>query len=308
MGTPEFAVASLHQLHQSEIEVAAVVSAADKPAGRGRKLSVSAVKQYALENNIPVLQPEKLRDPAFIEELEKLNAELFVVVAFRMLPKMVWNLPELGTINLHASLLPDYRGAAPINWAIINGEKESGVTTFFINEKIDTGDLLLQEKVSIHPEANAGDLHDKLMDTGAALLLKTVRGLAAGTLEARPQPMDSSAKEAPKLNKDNTRIDFNQSTDTVSQIIRGLSPYPAAHTTLHRQGENLLCKIYAVKQVPGRTDLKPGELHTDNRSFLHVGCQNGLLEVTELQLEGKKRMNSKDLLNGFSFEENDYFG
>tara|TARA_B100000678_G_scaffold268088_1_gene254116 strand:+ start:628 stop:1569 length:942 start_codon:yes stop_codon:yes gene_type:complete len=307
MGTPDFAVASLEVLHSSEIEVAAVITAADKPAGRGRKMMMSSVKSYALQHNIPVLQPANLKDPGFIEELAAIEADLFVVVAFRMLPKIVWEMPRLGTINLHASLLPDYRGAAPINWAVINGEKKSGITTFFINEKIDTGDMLLQKEVNIAKTDTAGDLHDKLMSAGAKLLLETVRGLDKGSLRARPQPLNVNAKAAPKLDKENTRLDFSKPAEEVYNLVRGLSPYPASHSTLHNNNELLNCKILRCESSDNVHGNTPGSIQTDNRSYLSVQCGEGSVNVLELQLEGKKRMLIKDLLNGFSFAENACF-
>ncbi|MGB0177197.1 MAG: methionyl-tRNA formyltransferase, partial [Owenweeksia sp.] len=267
----------------------------------------SAVKKYALVHALPVLQPTNLKDPGFCKELQNFEAELFVVVAFRMLPEIVWRIPSLGTINLHASLLPDYRGAAPINWAIINGETVSGATTFFINEKIDTGDVLLQERVSIAPTDNVGDLHDKLMTEGAQLLLKTVKGLKEGRLKATPQPMNMNAKEAPKLTKENTSIDFSLQARQVYDRIRGLSPYPAAYTTLHQGDQSLNCKILNCIVYENDIAGKPGSIETDNRSYLLIKCGKGSLSLKELQLEGKKRMFIKDFLNGFSFSENASF-
>ena len=307
MGTPDFAVASLDKLHQSEMEVVAVVTAPDKPAGRGRKLMASAVKKYAQSHNLPVLQPTNLKDQAFCEELREYKADLFVVVAFRMLPESVWAMPPEGTINLHASLLPDYRGAAPINWAVINGESKSGATTFFINEKIDTGDILLQKEVAISENDTAGDLHDKLMEQGALLLLDTLRKVDKGNLKAIPQLMRGNYKQAPKLTKENTRINFNRPVREVYNFIRGLSPYPGAHTVLHQENTSLNCKILQAEIDGMESDGIPGSIISDKRSVILVPCADGVLKLLEIQLEGKKRMNIKDLLNGFSIAENARF-
>jgi methionyl-tRNA formyltransferase len=298
MGTPEFAVASLDALVQNGYNIVAVVTAPDKPAGRGMKLQQSAVKTYALEHNIPVLQPEKLKNPEFIQQLRELNADLQVVVAFRMLPEIVWNMPPMGTINVHGSLLPQYRGAAPINWAVINGEKETGVTTFKLKHEIDTGDILLQARMPIHENATAGEIHDKMKDLGAALLVQTVEGLAAGTFVEQPQDDLTGAttlKHAPKIFTDTCRIDWNQPVEQVHNLVRGLSPFPGAFTQLNGK----TCKIYRSEKQPALHQKLPGEFETDSKSFLRFACADGFLLVKELQLEGKKRMPVEEFLKGF---------
>lgn len=300
MGTPEFAVASLEALIQSGEQVVAVVTAPDKPAGRGQKMHESAVKIFATQHNIPVLQPVKLRDEAFLSELRSFQADLQVVVAFRMLPEMVWNMPKFGTINVHASLLPQYRGAAPINHAIINGEKESGVTTFLLQHEIDTGNILLSKKVIIKETDNAGDLHDKLMVAGAEILLETVQQLKAGTLQPKPQDdfiATTSLKHAPKIFKEDCKINWHQSNEAIYNFIRGLSPYPAAHTLLNDK----VLKIYATEKEYTHTTALPGTVETDKKSFLKFATQDGYIIVTELQLEGKKKMNIIDFLKGYRF-------
>ena len=300
MGTPEFAVSSLDVLVRSGFNVVGVVTAPDKPAGRGMQLRQSAVKEYALANGLNVLQPEKLKSPAFLEQLSSLNADLQVVVAFRMLPEVVWNMPRLGTINLHASLLPQYRGAAPINWAIINGEKETGVTTFKLQHEIDTGNILLQDTIPIGAEETAGELHDRMKLIGAALLLKTVQGLADGSLKEKPQEqikLDEPLKHAPKIFTETCRIDWLKPANEVHNLIRGLSPYPGAFTTF----DGKLLKIYK-----GTTDftnswvisVAPGNYETDGRSYLKYAATDGYIVVTELQLEGKKRMETLEFLRG----------
>ncbi|MEL7532906.1 MAG: methionyl-tRNA formyltransferase [Bacteroidota bacterium] len=299
MGTPEFAVPSLQILHQSEAQqVVGVVTAPDRPAGRGRKLRASAIKEYAVSQAIPVLQPEKLRDPDFISALEALQPDLMVVVAFRMLPKVVWDMPSIGTFNLHASLLPDYRGAAPINWAIINGESETGLTTFLIDDKIDTGSILLQEKTEIPADWTAGDLHDKLMEMGAGLVLKTVEGLDAKQLAAQPQDDSLYRNPAPKIHKEDCRINWEASTVEVYNHIRGLSPYPAAWTTL----EGLNCKILQLSIVEDERSAKPGSIKGVDEEQILVACKDGWLQIEQLQLAGKKRMASADFLRGYKGE------
>lgn len=294
MGTPDFAVASLSALVDAGFDIAGVVTAADKPAGRGQKLQESAVKKYALENGLKVLQPLKLKDPEFIAELQQIKADLQVVVAFRMLPEVVWTMPRYGTINLHASLLPQYRGAAPINHAIINGETESGVTTFFLKHEIDTGDIIFSERVPVGPADTAGDLHDKLMNTGAGLLVKTVRAIQTGNYSEQQQIFSASLRHAPKIFKDFCRIDWNQPVKTIYDLIRGLSPYPTAFTELG--GKTLkIFKSVCEETAPGVT---PGELVTDGKSMLKFAAKDGFIQVTDLQYEGKKRMPVDEFLRG----------
>jgi len=300
MGTPEFAVASLDKLYTAGYDIAGVVTAPDKPAGRGMKLSESAVKKYAVEKNLHILQPEKLKDPAFIEELRSLKANVQVVVAFRMLPEIVWNMPPLGTVNLHGSLLPQYRGAAPINWAIINGEKETGVTTFKLQHAIDTGNILLQQKIEIAKDETAGNLHDKMMNVGADLLLQTINQLERGTLKEIPQnsrfPIHHSPlRSAPKIFAGDCEIDWNKTVQDIYNFIRGLSPYPAAFTYLN--GKKL--KIFSAEKEEGKTGVNPGEFLTDHKSFLKFAAKDGYLSLKEIQLEGKKRMGVEDFLRGW---------
>lgn len=300
MGTPDFAVASLQKLIEDGKNVVGVVTAPDKPAGRGRKVSQSAVKEYALSRNLPVFQPTNLKDPAWIEELKGLKPDLQVVVAFRMLPEVVWSLPKKGTINLHGSLLPQYRGAAPINWAIINGEKETGVTTFFINENIDTGAIIDKAVVKIENDDNAGSLHDKLMETGATLLLDTVNQIDSGEAVSQPQEITGETKHAPKIFKEDTRIDFGKSAEEVYDFIRGLCPYPAATCNLVMDDTTYPLKIYkATISDFEKTGLKPGKIETDNRKIMTVACGKGALHLQVLQLSGKKSMAVHELLNGF---------
>ncbi|GAB3929379.1 methionyl-tRNA formyltransferase [Mucilaginibacter myungsuensis] len=296
MGTPDFAVASLEALLDSGADVVGVVTAPDKPAGRGQKLSESAVKQFAVSRGIPVLQPERLKSPEFLAELEALKPELQVVVAFRMLPQAVWSMPPKGTINLHGSLLPQYRGAAPINWAIINGEKESGVTTFFLKQDIDTGNILFTEKVTLTGDESAGELHDRLMYKGAGLLVKTVKAVECGKYQEHPQESFdlSDIKHAPKIFKDDCNIDFAQSVDVVYNRIRGLSPYPTAFTTLN--GKTL--KVFATTKTLTEPGISPGAFLTDNKTFLKFACKDGFISVTDVQLEGKKRMGVEEFLRG----------
>ena len=297
MGTPEFAVASLDALLQAGSNVVAVITAPDKPAGRGQKLSESAVKQFALAKGLPVLQPEKLKDPAFLAELSALKADLQVVVAFRMLPEVVWNMPPKGTINLHASLLPHYRGAAPINWAIMNGETESGVTTFFLKHEIDTGDVLFAERVEILDTDTAGHLHDKLMATGASLLVHTVQAIAKGAYNEQPQAAlvnGQDIKHAPKIFKEDCLINWNFSARQVYNHIRGLSPYPTAYTMLNDK----VFKIFAARLDDTAPNTAPGTFVTDNKTYLKFACTNGFISVTDVQLEGKKRMGIEEFLRG----------
>lgn len=300
MGTPDFAVASLEALIQSGEQVVAVVTVPDKPAGRGQKIHESAVKIFATQHNIPVLQPVKLRDEAFLDELKSFQADLQVVVAFRMLPEIVWNMPKFGTINVHASLLPQYRGAAPINHAIINGEKESGVTTFLLQHEIDTGNILLSKKVAIKETDNAGDLHDNLMVAGAETLLQTIQQLKAGALQPKPQDVlltTEPLKHAPKIFKEDCKITWDQPTAQVYNFIRGLSPYPAAFTLLNDK----VLKIYSTEKELVNTATIPGTIETDKKSFLKIAAQDGYIVISDLQLEGKKRMNVVDFLKGYRF-------
>lgn len=296
MGTPEFAVASLDALVKAGCNIVGVITAPDKPAGRGLQLQQSAVKKYAVENNLTVLQPEKLKDPAFLESLKNLQADVQVVVAFRMLPELVWNMPPMGTINLHGSLLPRYRGAAPINWAVINGEKETGVTTFKLQHEIDTGNILLQESFPIGENDSAGDIHDKMKMIGAELLVKTIRGLAENTLSESPQPADDII-HAPKIHTDTCRINWSLPVDKVYNLIRGLSPYPGAFCTLNEK----MFKIYKASKEPGLPDLPEGEYETDGKTFLRFACTDGWLHALDIQLEGKKRMTITEFLRGYRF-------
>lgn len=302
MGTPEFAVASLDALVKAGYNVVAVITAPDKPAGRGMQLQQSAVKQFAIAHNIEVLQPTKLKDPIFLASLKNLAADLQVVVAFRMLPEVVWNMPSMGTINVHGSLLPQYRGAAPINWAVINGEKETGVTTFKLQHAIDTGNILLQEKMSVGEDETAGEVHDRMMILGADLLVTTVTGLVAGSLVEKPQEQirdeDSRLlKHAPKLFTETCRIDWQQSADNIHNLIRGLSPYPGAFTSFN----NKMLKIYRSKKEITPHDFEAGNMQTDGKTYLKFACRGGYIHVKELQLEGKKRMQVEDFLRGHRF-------
>lgn len=297
MGTPQFAVASLDELITSGSEVVGVVTAPDKPAGRGKKLSQSAVKEYALAHGLKVLQPEKLKDEQFLQELKALNADLQVVVAFRMLPEVVWNMPPRGTINLHASLLPQYRGAAPINWALINGEAESGVTTFFLKHDIDTGNLLFTEKVTLTGKETAGELHDRLMAKGAGLLVKTVKAVESGRYSEIPQSEFAEGvelKHAPKIFKEDGNIDWNKPVESIFNHIRGLSPVPGAYTQLNDK----TLKIYYAEMEHTEPGIFPGGFLTDNKTFLKFAAKDGFINVTDLQLEGKKRMGVEEFLRG----------
>jgi len=305
MGTPEFAVESLKTLVEDGYNVVGVITAPDKPAGRGRQLSESAVKKYAIENNLHVLQPEKLKNPEFIAELEKLKADLQIVVAFRMLPEMVWSMPPFGTFNLHASLLPQYRGAAPLNWAVINGETETGVTTFLLSHEIDTGLIIFQEKVSIGENDTVCDLHDRMMDIGANLVIKTVNALAEGDVQPIDQNMlieaQDRVRQAPKIFKEDCRIDWTRDTESVRNLIRGLSPYPTAWTEMIHPGksETLTAKIYAASRNNDSLPTAPGTIQTDGRKYLKIACPDGWLSITDIQLSGKKRMKIDELLRGF---------
>lgn len=304
MGTPGFAVESLAVIHQSHHEVVGVITATDKPAGRGQKVQFSDVKKYALEHHLNVLQPDNLKNEAFIKELKSLNADLFVVVAFRMLPDIVWQMPPKGTINLHASLLPQYRGAAPINWAIINGEKETGASTFFIEKQIDTGNVIDQIKVVIDENMTAGELHDILMKDGSQLLLKTIDQIEKGTASAMPQQemTNGELRKAFKIFKDTCKIDWNKNGETLHNLIRGLSPYPAAFSDITIQDKASTAKIFKILKKSTK-DLQPGEVITDYKSYMYVGTGSIDLEILELQLAGKKRMKVADFLNGYKNHE-----
>jgi len=304
MGTPDFAVAGLKALVDGGYNVVGVITAPDKPAGRGKKLNESAVKKYAVENNLTVLQPEKLKNPEFLKELKALKADLQVVVAFRMLPEVVWNMPPLGTFNLHGSLLPQYRGAAPLNWAIINGETKTGVTTFLLDEKIDTGKILFKKEIYIWENDTVGTIHDSLMEIGAKLVLETVDALASGDYEAIPQSeliKDSEIKHAPKIFKEDCKINWTNDVESVRNLIRGLSPYPTAWSVLvHKEsGKEITTKLFFAIQVDGDSEEQPGTIKTDGKTFLKVACGNGWLQITDLQIAGKKRMKVQDFLRGF---------
>ena len=302
-GTPDFARASLEAIHTSAHEVVGVVTVADKASGRGQKVHQSPVKTYAVEHDLPLFQPEKLRNEEFLSQIQSLNADIFVVVAFRMMPKVLFSMPRLGTFNLHASLLPDYRGAAPINYAVINGETKSGVTTFFINEKIDEGNILLQAETEISPEDNAGTLHDRLMEIGAKLVVETLDGLAEGKLTEIPQNQKENLKTAYKIFKEDTKIDWEKEVEVIHNFIRGMSPYPAAFTVLEVGGEQKILKIFKGKFQKIEHFKENGEIEISKNEF-KIYAKNGVYFPEELQLEGKKRMNLKDFLNGFhSFDE-----
>ncbi len=308
MGTPEFAVPSLKILLENNYKIPGVITAPDKPGGRGRKIRESAVKVFAKEHGIEVLQPAKLNDIQFIQDLKNLDHNLQVVVAFRMLPSQVWNLPEFGTFNLHASLLPQYRGAAPINWAIINGEKVTGISTFFLDEKIDTGKLILQEKTSIGDSETAGELHDRMMITGAGLVLKTIRLIEQGNVQPIDQyrliHKDESLKSAPKIFREDCVINWNEPSMMIFNRIRGLSPYPAAFTRLiSPEGQEHLIKIYRSEIQDKHTDSSPGNILTDSSTYLHINTKDGTLSIKELQQAGKKRMNLGDFLRGFQLDD-----
>ena len=297
-GTPDFARASLEAIHTSAHEVVGVVTVADKASGRGQKVHQSPVKTYAIEHDLPLFQPEKLRNEEFLSQIQSLNADIFVVVAFRMMPKVLFSMPRLGTFNLHASLLPDYRGAAPINYAVINGETKSGVTTFFINEKIDEGNILLQAETEISPEDNAETLHDRLMEIGAKLVVETLDGLAEGKLTEIPQNQKENPKTAYKIFKEDTKIDWEKEVEVIHNFIRGMSPYPAAFTVLEVGGEQKILKIFKGKFQKIEHSKENGAIEISKNEF-KIYTKNGVYFPEELQLEGKKRMNLKDFLNGF---------
>jgi len=299
MGTPDFAVAGLKILVKNDYNIAGVITMPDKPAGRGRKINESAVKKYAKENKLNILQPEKLKNPEFLKELKELKADLQIVVAFRMLPEIVWSMPRMGTFNLHASLLPQYRGAAPINWAIINGEKETGITTFLLDKEIDTGKILFQEKVSIGENDNMEDVHDRLMNLGADLILKTIEAIADNNLRPIPQNQIHSLKPAPKIFKEDCHINWSMPAKQTRNLIRGLSPYPAAWTEISNfQGKTFSMKIFSA-EIEGKTDLVPGTILSDGKKEIRIVSGENFLKITDLQISGKKRMNVSDFLNGF---------
>jgi methionyl-tRNA formyltransferase len=302
MGTPDFAVASLEALVEHDYNIVGVITAPDKPAGRGRKLNESAVKHYAKSKGLHVMQPTNLKADAFIKELTDLKANLHIVVAFRMLPKLVWEMPKYGTFNLHASLLPNYRGAAPINWAIINGETKTGASTFFIDEKIDTGEMILQKEVPIDKNENAGSLHDKLMSLGSELVLKTVSLISEGPVKTKPQPKGTDLKTAYKLNKENCKIDWSTKLESIYNKIRGLSPYPAAWCILKNNDESLDIKIYAADKEIAEHDLEAGKVITSKKE-IKVAVKEGYIIIKEIKLPGKRKMDAISLLNGYNFDE-----
>lgn len=303
MGTPDFAVASLESLVEGGFNIVGVITAPDKPAGRGKKISESAVKKYALTQNLNILQPTNLKDHNFQEELKALNAHLQIIVAFRMLPETVWNMPKLGSINLHASLLPQYRGAAPINWSVINGEEKTGVTTFFLKHEIDTGNIILQDEVAITLKDNAGTIHDKLMISGAKLLTKTTQLIIDDNYKEIPQKQidENHLNHAPKIFKNDCKINWNKPGIEVQNLIRGLSPYPTAWSELlNDSGKNISFKLFETEFEEISHDLKPGTISTDNKTFFKVALTEGLINILEIQLAGKKRMKTRDLLQGFN--------
>lgn len=302
MGTPDFAVETLKSILEANFKVVGVITAPDRPAGRGRKVQESAVKQFAVKHHLKVLQPTNLKEEVFLEELKNLDANLQVVVAFRMLPKAVWQMPEYGTFNLHASLLPQYRGAAPINWAIINGETETGVTTFFIDEKIDTGSIVLQKTEKILPDDSAGTLHDRLMKLGAELVVETCKQIEAGTVTRHTQDESMELKPAPKIHKDTCRIDWNASMEDIYNHIRGLSPYPGAWTQLVNDGKIDQMKIFRTEMEKAAHNYNIGKLVVEKKS-LKVAVKEGFISLLELQLPGKRRMQVNEVLNGLNLEE-----
>lgn len=302
MGTPDFATGILEAILEHNYEVVGVVTAPDRPAGRGQKISLSSVKQFAIDKGLKILQPTNLKDEAFLEELRSLQANLQVVVAFRMLPKQVWEMPELGTFNLHASLLPQYRGAAPINWAIINGEKKTGVTTFFIDEKIDTGAMILHDSLEIGPNEDAGSLHDRLMDLGKKTVLQTLSLIESSTLQTTIQPESSTLKTAHKLNKENTKINWENSLSEIHNLIRGLSPYPCAWTIIEDGTNQWNVKIYEAEKEQEAHTLETGEI-ISNKKEMKIAVEGGYIRINSLQFPGKKRMTTPEFLNGFSFSE-----
>ncbi len=302
MGTPGFAVATLKALIENDYEVVGVITAPDKPAGRGQILHESDVKTYARTQNLNILQPTNLKDEHFISELQMLQANLQIVVAFRMLPEVVWSMPEFGTFNLHASLLPDYRGAAPIHWAIINGETKTGVTTFFIDEKIDTGAMILQQEVAINEDETIGTLHDTLMDVGSQLVIDTVKLIESGNVSTVLQPTSNVEKTAHKLNKDNCKIDWNASMDSIYNKIRGLNPFPSAWCYLENEKETLVVKLFEVEKTSGVHTKPSGSLEV-TKHYIKVAVKDGYISIHEIQLPGKRKMDVKSLLNGYHFSK-----
>jgi methionyl-tRNA formyltransferase len=296
MGTPEFAVPSLEILVENKLNVVAVITAPDKPQGRGQKLTPSPVKECALKYSIPVLQPTNLKAPEFLEELKSYQANLQIVVAFRMLPEVVWSMPSLGTFNLHGSLLPQYRGAAPINWAIINGEKETGVTTFFLKQEIDTGSLIFQEKEPIHQDDNVGTVYNRLMNKGAQLVLKTVQAIEIGEYPSEPQPTNIEIKHAPKIFKETCQVNWNQTSKQIRDFVRGLSPYPAAWSIINGK----IFKIFRVERslFDPNSALEPDSVVTDNKTYLYIKTLDGFISIEEFQPEGKKRMTIQEFFRG----------
>lgn len=299
MGTPDFAVPSLKILVENDYNVVGIITAPDKPKGRGQKMAFSPVKEYAVSAGLNILQPSNLKDEGFLRELKALNADLQIVVAFRMLPEVVWNMPPKGTFNLHASLLPQYRGAAPINWAIINGEKKTGLTTFFLKHEIDTGDILFQKTEPIYPDDTAGSLYERLMIKGAELVLKTVQAIEKGEVEPQKQAYEGDLRSAPKIFRDNCEVDWSRATEQVINFIRGMAPYPGAWTTV----EGKTIKLFRVKKAERSQAGEPGKLSTDNKSYIYINTADGDVEVLELQMEGKKRMTTEELLRGYNFSE-----
>lgn len=303
MGTPEFAVATLGSLLINGFNVVAVVTAPDKPAGRGRRITKSAVKVFAEKSSVEIMQPENLKDPEFIHALTELKPDIFIVVAFRMLPAAVWKIPSIGTINLHASLLPHYRGAAPINHVIINGETTTGVTTFFIDEKIDTGNILLREEIQIFPFENAGDLHDKLMKLGARLVMKTLSGILEEKTVPQPQSLfvipGESPKLAPKIHSQDCIINWNNNVKNIHNLIRGLAPYPCAVSSFKSNTSSYSFKVFESQPELTNHDYNPGDILSDGKHFLRVACKDGFINILSIQLEGKKRMSAEEFLRGF---------
>lgn len=305
MGTPAFAISPLQKILDSEHEVIAVVTAPDKKSGRGKQLTASPIKVFCTQNNLPILQPPNLKDESFVSELKEHNADVFVVVAFRMLPKEVWSIPSKGSFNLHASLLPKYRGAAPIHWAIIYGEEETGVTTFFINEQIDRGEIIAQKQTTILPDENTGNLSNRLESLGADLVLETLQSIAAGKVNTIPQPKTEEYL-APKLKRENTQLQWNEDGKVIERFVRGLQPYPCAWTSLENNGTSTYCKIHQVEFFEGEQILQPGRVFTDNRKLM-VSVQNGSIHVKRLQLQNKKPMSDFELLNGYEMNPQAYF-
>jgi len=311
MGTPQFAVASLKILIDNKYDVVGVITSPDKPAGRGQQVQQSAVKQFAEQHKLTVLQPANLKDESFLQELQALKADIQIVVAFRMLPTSVWDMPPLGTYNLHASLLPQYRGAAPINWAIINGEKETGITTFKLQHEIDTGNILLQQKVVITPEMNAGELHDLLMEQGASLMLQSIKKIEGGNvalIEQNKLLNNHEAKHAPKIFKETCKVNWSHTLMDIYNLIRGLSPYPCAFTELHTpDGKITGFKIFTATHESATHHLSNGQIKTDNKTYLKIACTGGFIDIKEWQMAGKKKLLISEFLKGFSFDEKSFF-